>query len=159
MRKIGIPPYFANWIEAFLSGRTTFFSVNNGIKGPMYLLSRGVPQGSALSPILFIIFTTDLLDCMAKICPTFGYVDDSSNWITSTSIKENLLTFHKVIEVALLWGQNNGQTFSPSKTEIIHFCGKKRRIENVVDFNKPLAFNNGHLVHPSSSVRIFRFLI
>ncbi len=73
------------------------------MKGPMYLLS-------ALSPILFIIFTTDLMDRIAKICPTFGYVDDSSNWISSTLLKENLLTFHKVIKVALLWGRNIWQT-------------------------------------------------
>ena len=42
-----------NWFKSYLTGRTMFVQINNNFSNPV-LVNSGVPQGSVLSPILFI---------------------------------------------------------------------------------------------------------
>jgi retron-type reverse transcriptase len=55
----GFPPWAVRWIRGFLTDRTAslFF---DGESTPPYCITAGVPQGSPLSPILFLLYTTSL---------------------------------------------------------------------------------------------------
>jgi hypothetical protein len=57
----GIPPDLVGWINAFCSGRTATIVVNGQASEVSGLQQAGLPQGSPLSPILFLFFNADLV--------------------------------------------------------------------------------------------------
>src|SRR5436190_8842756 len=61
MRKHRIPTEITQWILSFLSKRTTKMKFN-GITTDHIPTPTGIPQGSPLSPILYILYNSDLLD-------------------------------------------------------------------------------------------------
>ena len=59
MHNLKIPPQTARWIKEFLSNRTFFVQVN-GKNSNNKSIKAGVPQGSILYPILFLIYINDI---------------------------------------------------------------------------------------------------
>ncbi len=73
LRGYGIAPIVISWVECFLSRRT--FKVNvNGSLSQMAEAISGVPQGSVIGPILFVIYVNDLPDHLSA--DSLLYADD-----------------------------------------------------------------------------------
>nr|VZH99819.1 unnamed protein product [Spirometra erinaceieuropaei] len=77
LKKIGIGGNFLKWIENFLVGRQQVVCVGRGKSDPD-MVDSGVPQGSVLGPILFLIYVDDAardLDCEVAM-----FADDMKIW-------------------------------------------------------------------------------
>ncbi|EAQ88476.1 hypothetical protein CHGG_05095 [Chaetomium globosum CBS 148.51] len=86
----GIPEPLVKWIDAFCSKRTATIAVNGFTSGRQELPQAGLPQGSPLSPVLFLFFNADLVQ--HKIDANGGaiaFVDDYTAWVTGPSAESN----------------------------------------------------------------------
>ena len=75
LRSVGVGGIVFSVIEEFLSGRRQCVSVDGGLSGFVDVVS-GVPQGSVLGPLLFILFTADLFSVVDNLL--VGYADDAT---------------------------------------------------------------------------------
>ena len=80
LKSYGIDGKFFLWIQDFLKGREQYVKVGDKISETRNVTS-GIPQGSILGPILFLIFINDLPDCVDSICTIFA--DDTKNYNSS----------------------------------------------------------------------------
>lgn len=52
---------FVPWVKAFLSNRSTTIRMPEGMSDP-FLTPTGIPQGSPISPILYLVYNADLVE-------------------------------------------------------------------------------------------------
>ena len=76
LQHYGIRGNVYKWFESFLTNRTHYVEIN-GIRSDSYTPDIGVPQGSVLGPILFIIYVNDLLSS-SSLFSFSVFADDTS---------------------------------------------------------------------------------
>ena len=74
LHDLGVRGALLKWIEAFLTGHSQQVVVNGAKSNPTPVIS-GIPQGSVLGPVLFVIFVNDLPDCVK--CQIKLFADDA----------------------------------------------------------------------------------
>ena len=79
----GIPESLIQWVEAFCSEQTATIQINGQGSEVQSLPQAGLPQGSPLSPILFLFFNTDLMQQQINShSRAIAFVDDFTTWVT-----------------------------------------------------------------------------
>ncbi|KAK8000511.1 reverse transcriptase [Apiospora arundinis] len=149
MKARGIPDQLLRWIKAFCLGRTATILVNGHTSESRSLPQAGLPQGSPLSPILFLFFNADLvqrrIDCYGG---AIAFVDDFTAWVTGPTAQSNREGIETIIADALAWERRSGATFEADKTAIIHFARKPYKAD-------PTPFTiKGREVRPREHVKI-----
>jgi hypothetical protein len=86
MRAYGIQGMILNWVSSFLSGRKQRVVVN-GEKSAWADVLSGIPQGSVLGPILFILFINDLPDAVLGTVKLFA--DDTKAFSRIESVQDS----------------------------------------------------------------------
>ena len=85
LHNMGFDIHALNWFREYLSGRTQI-TLANGLKSQSLPITCGVPQGSILGPILFLIFVNDITDTLTN-CRARQYADDTVLYL---SLENNL---------------------------------------------------------------------
>ena len=111
----------APWVSAFLTGRSTCIRMPEGISDRIQTPT-GIPQGSPLSPILYLLYNADLIqDCSGRDVTTNGWVDDTSFMAVGRSEAQNITKLQQACRKSIQWAKRHASVFDPNKYGLVHF--------------------------------------
>jgi hypothetical protein len=150
----GIPANVVQWMSSFCSRRRATVVVNGMETEAMNIAFPGLPQGSPLSPILYIFFNADLVGETADDRNgAMGFIVDYTRWTVSESVEENIACLqNEVVPRVLRWAADSGAALEGEKRTLIHFT----HFGNTKKVAQPLQVLHigGASVAPSHSVEI-----
>jgi len=118
LRAHGVSGEIFAWIAEWLSGRTQRVVLNGKSSTWKEVLS-GVPQGSVLGPILFLIFINDL-DSVAAVDIIRKFADDTKLGQTVRN-QEEAERLQKTLDELCSWAEKWGMEFNVKKCKVMHF--------------------------------------
>lgn len=132
------------WLKSYLKKRQqrTIISRNNvKSKSNLKEISVGVPQGSILGPILFLLYINDLPSNVSN--KLILYADDTTAIVKAKSDEELSTKVCEVMTELEKWFDVNGLKLNKDKTQLVKFCTHQNR-----------AFFDNELVFPDQTMTI-----
>ena len=129
LRKRQIPKAIAEWIHSFLQNRTTKLLFNNTTTDSLPTPA-GIPQGSPLSPLLYMYYNADLLDISKETsisATALGFIDDIVYGISGPTDIGNTRKLKRILRYSEEWRTKHGAQFETSKYTLIHFTRHPKR--------------------------------
>ena len=128
----GIRGIVNEWFCSYLTKRKQYVIIGNQVLN-LNEISTGVPQGSVLGPLLFLIYINNLHKCM-KYSKTYHFADDSSI-IQSHSLLQILSKrINKDLSNLSNWLKINKLSLNIKKTELVLFRPKKLKLDHSFKF-------------------------
>lgn len=126
LNSYGIRGIVNDWLRSFLTNRKQIVCVN-GFNSPTESVLCGVPQGSTLGPLLFIIYINDLNKLLKK-CIVHHFADDTNLIFASKKIAtiETVMNFE--LKLLSSWLKSNKLSLNTSKTEFIVFHSPRKKV-------------------------------
>ena len=115
---IGISGDVYNWIHSFLTGRTQTACVE-GTESEEYEVRSGVPQGSVLGPLLFVIHISDIGDKLVH--SSAGCFADDTRLIKSVSSTVDCVDLQRDLRRVFTWADKKNMTFNSSKFKTMRY--------------------------------------
>ena len=119
-----------NWFRSYLSDRKQYVSVN-GFNSNLLSVTCGVPQGSVLGPLLFLIFINDLPNSSPKFC-FYLFADDTNIHFEADKISELEKVVNKELGNVKQWLDANRLSLNIEKPTIHKLEGESSQMETKV---------------------------
>lgn len=151
MRKRKIPSWITDLVASFLEKRRTTIAIN-GRYTPAFDVQSGIPQGSPISPILYLFYNADLLNIFEETSAKatgLGFVDDVNILAYGLSTEENCRTIETLHKKCERWAKKHGSTFALAKYQLIHLSRSPKRFNMQATIN---IVNN--TVSPRTDIRV-----
>ena len=130
---LGVRGVLLMWIESFLTSRTQRVIVNGVLSDPCPVVS-GVPQGSVIGPLLFLVLLGDI---DANILSSFlsSFADDTrmARGLSGVSDASALQTD---LEAVYQWAEDNNMSFNDLKFEVLRF-GSDLTLKLITSYTNP----------------------
>ena len=148
----GIRGLANNWFKSYLSNRKQYVSIN-GFESDVAIMKYGVPQGSVLGPLLFIIYINDLNSAI-KYCSIRHFADDTNLLITNKNLKQLNKQMNLDLRNLNKWLKANKISLNASKTELLVFRHPNKKF--TYDLKLKL---NGKRLLPSKFVKYLGLIL
>jgi hypothetical protein len=125
LKGYGVDGQVLGWIRSFLTGRQQRVVVN-GSESPWSPVTSGIPQGSVLGPVLFIIFINDMPDAVHSLLLMFA--DDAKVFRRVDSV-EGSTRLQEDLRKLSEWADKWLMTFNASKCKVMHLGYKNERVK------------------------------
>ncbi len=115
----GIRGSFYRWFESYLSDRSQYVTYN-GCKSKTECIACGVPQGSILGPLLFIIYMNDICN-VSNLLFTILYADDTCVLLNGKDLIELYNALNVELALLVTWLKSNKLSLNVKKSYYIIF--------------------------------------
>lgn len=129
LEQLGLPHGFVNWIAAYLSHRTQSVSIG-GCISPVLPVTSGVPQGSVLGPLLFLVYINDIVSIIDAGVHIRLFADDCIIFKEITSSSDQLLLDHSLHSV-VSWCDTWKMKLNSAKSTLLRITKKKQPFEYI----------------------------
>ena len=141
MQKYGVSGNELAWFTSYLRDRRQLCKVN-GVSSRIEEIHCGVPQGSCLGPLLFIVYINDLPFCLES-CQVTMYADDTSISFTAKSVNDLNMTLNKELDSLRKWLQGNKLSLNVLKTQAMVIGSRLDRKKISTKLVEPPSFTIG----------------
>ena len=128
---LGVPSFFIRWLSSYLINRSQYVNLYGHISKCINVTS-GVPQGSHLGPLLFVLYINDLCDVL-KDCMFLLYADDLKIFKKITTI-EGAIILQDNFGAIDNWCKNNHMDLNIAKCKCITFSRKPQQYKIIYDY-------------------------
>ena len=125
LKALGITGRLARWIHSFLSRRKQKIVVD-GITSKDTDVTSGVPEGTVLGPLLFLIYISDIgqnISSSKKV-----YVDDTK-LIKAVTDEKDCEDLQEELDILYKWADENNMQFNGKKFQVVRY-GKDENLKN-----------------------------
>ena len=114
LKQAGVSDPLIKWFESYLSDRFQRVVLEGGVSDFKKVLA-GVPQGSILEPIMFLIYINDIVNDIGSCIRLFA--DDTSLYLIVDDPNVSADLMNNDLDKIHTWSQKWPVTFNPNKTE------------------------------------------
>ena len=142
LENYGIRGVALRWFEGFLRDRSHTVKIQNSISDHK-ILNIGIPQGSQIAPVLFLLYINDLPN-FSKIASTILFADDTTICFSNSDLSELTSICNSELEKFHSWTRSNKLTLNVSKTNCM-LVSNRAEVTNcppVILDNSPLQFKS-----------------
>ena len=159
MEIYGITGGYLKWVKNFLEDRSQTVFLNNSYSYPTAVIS-GVPQGSVLGPILFLIFINDLPNSICSSVPHLLSFADDTKIASKISTVGDKFVLQDNLNNIFKWSISNNMCLNDKKFELLSHklypdTPNQKFLKELPFYNTLLTYNvsKDNLLFPSDSVR------
>lgn len=132
LHKYGIRTAEHAWFSNYLTNRRQVVASNGSLSEPRGITT-GVPQGSVLGPILFLLFINDMPSCLLNSSVNM-YADDTEIHVSGRTVQEVTMLLQADVARVAHWFKRNKLTINFSKSACMVFTTNR----NVIDKELPI---------------------
>ena len=132
---IGVHGPLYDILESYLKNRSQLTKVNN-MYSSSNMISLGVPQGSILGPLLFIIYINDLMN-VTSLAKFYMFADDTAIMVKARNTEHLQSIINEVMPLVTKWFQTNRLSLNVQKTHYqIYSMSRATDIDIYIDLYK-----------------------
>ena len=114
LHNYGIREIVLNWISDYLTNRQQFVTIGDNASD-FDSVTWGVPQGSVLGPLLFLLYVNDIQNCAPDSCIKL-FAEDTNIFVTGKSLEETINKANNSLLLLSNWFAANKLSLSIDKT-------------------------------------------
>jgi len=130
----GIRGIVLEWFRSYICCRSQFVRVADS-ESDITEVEKGVPQGSVLGPILFLIYINDMRLCSAEL-GFVHYADDTTVFCSGRRVEDLVPRINSELLKLCEWLRCNRLSLNTDKTTFMHFTDMKHPFEPVISIDE-----------------------
>lgn len=153
LHRYGVDDVALLWLSNYISDREQFVYIN-GISSKKTKIICGVPQGSILGPLLFLIYINDLASSCNHLLPIL-FADDTNLVASHQNFKSLIQCVNAELSIVSKWFEVNKLTLNVSKCNFMVFSNINRNY----DTEDAAVFINGQQIPQVSSTKFLGVMV
>ena len=124
--KYGLRGLCHKWFQSYLCNRKQYVSFNN-VESDFLVVKCGVPQGSILGPLLFLLYVNDICNISDILFPIL-FADDTNVFVSGRDINHMMNTMNIELKKIWSWLNTNKLSLNINKTHYVIFKSKSKKL-------------------------------
>ena len=118
------------FVKSYLEGRRQQVVVGGQLMSSELPVLSGIPQGSILGPLLFVMFINDVFSCVSPSTDIALYTDDTKIWCRILKFEDHF-ALQNDIDNLFKWSPQNKMTFHPKKCKALAVTRQRNVLDNL----------------------------